>query len=146
MFLKNPADTKVLSRVRALIDEVASDPVNGVDRVLSNEDLRALGADPRASFAISMRSGFYAGPGFAGLNVQAGAQGGHGHDPALPAMHASLIMAGPQVPHAGNLGVVKMTQIAPTIAAWFHEALSPEAGQPLRGVLRPHQLTATAER
>jgi len=31
----------------------------------------------------------------------------------------------------GNLGVVRMTQIGPTIAAWFDVALSPHADAPL---------------
>jgi hypothetical protein len=34
-------------------------------------------------------------------------------------------------PKAGNLGVVRMTQIAPTIASWLGVALSPGADAPL---------------
>ena len=46
-------------------------------------------------------------------------------------MHASLIMAGPRVPRSGDLGIVRMTQIAPTIAAWFDVELSPKADEPV---------------
>ena len=158
VFLKHPGDAALRSRVRALLDSVAADPDNGIERVLSAEDLRALGADPRASFAIDMKSGFYvggpgliggpgggAGAGVGGLVVQAAARGGHGYDPSRPEMHASLIMAGPQVPRAGDLGIVKMTQIAPTIAAWLRVALSPQAAEPLSGVITPRLVAPGAE-
>jgi len=131
VFLKNPDDLKIRKRVRAMLDAVASDPANGVERVFSTEDLRAVGADPRASFAVDMRSGFYAGGGSSALIVQATGRGGHGNDPSRPDLHASLIMAGPLVPRAGGLGVVRMTQIAPTIAAWFGVHLSRKADEPL---------------
>jgi predicted AlkP superfamily pyrophosphatase or phosphodiesterase len=140
VFLKDPHDVTLLRRVRALLGAVAADPANGVERVISTDELRALGADPRASFAVDMRSGFYTGGGFdvvlAG-GFGTGVSGGHGYDPARPDMHASLIMAGPHVPHQGDLGIVRMTEIAPTIAAWFHVDLSPNADQPLP-FARPH--------
>ncbi len=58
-------------------------------------------------------------------------KGGHGFDPTMPALHASLIMAGPDVTKTGDLGVVRMTQIAPTLARWFGVRLVAEADQPL---------------
>ena len=131
VFLKNPDDAKIRNRVRTILDAVASDPANGVERVLSTEDLRAMGAAPRASFVVDMRSGFYAGGGSNGLIVQANGRGGHGNDPSRPDLHASLIMAGPFVPRAGGIGIVRMTQIAPTIAAWFGVRLSRKADEPL---------------
>ena len=51
--------------------------------------------------------------------------------PTRPELQASLIMAGPDVPNAGSLGTVRMTQIGPTIASWFGLVLSPEADAPL---------------
>ena len=49
----------------------------------------------------------------------------------MPALHASLILAGPDVARKGDLGVVRMTQIAPTLARWFGVRLVAEADQPL---------------
>ena len=60
-----------------------------------------------------------------------GAKGTHGFSPARPELHASLIMAGPDVPNARSLGTVRMTQIGPTMASWFGLVLSPEANAPL---------------
>jgi hypothetical protein len=152
IFLKHPEDAALSARVRALLDNVAADPDNGIERVISTQELRAMGADPRASFAIDMKTGFYVGgpglgtgTGAAGILVRSVGRGGHGYDPARPEMHASLIMAGPQVPHVGDLGIVKMTRIAPTIAAWLHVALSPEAAEPLPGMVAPGRVIPGAE-
>lgn len=131
VFLRDPSDTGLLAKVRAVVEAVAADPANGVQQVLSEEDLRELGADPRASFAVDMRAGFYTGYGHDALLAPAPSKGGHGFHPERPELHASLIMAGPQVPAAGDLGVVRMTQLAPTLASWFDVGLSPDADEPL---------------
>jgi hypothetical protein len=40
-------------------------------------------------------------------------------------------MSGPLVRGAGDLGIVRMTQLAPTIASWFEVGLSPRADDPI---------------
>ena len=70
-------------------------------------------------------------------------KGGHGFDPDRPALHASFILAGPDVQRRGSLGVIRMTQIAPTLASILGVGLSPAAARPL-DVLAP--ATATASR
>ena len=49
----------------------------------------------------------------------------------MPALHASLILSGPGVAKKGDLGIVRMTQIAPTIARWYGVRLVEGADQPL---------------
>jgi hypothetical protein len=56
--------------------------------------------------------------------------GTHGWPPGDPAMAASLIAFGPEVPHAA-LGTVDMTDIAPTIARWLGVALPAATGAPI---------------
>ena len=131
VFLKNPDDAALRDRVAAALAKIAADPANGVEAVLNKEQLTALGADPRASFAIDMKANFYSGGAHDVLLTNSGSKGGHGFMPTRPELHASLIMAGPNVPKAGDLGVVRMTQIAPTIASWFGVGLSPKADTPL---------------
>ena len=131
VFLRDPSDANLLAKVRAVVETVAADPSHGVERVLSAQDLRALGADPRASMAVDMRTGFYTGAGHDALVAPTSSKGGHGFHPERAELHASLIMAGPLVPRRGDLGVVRMTQLAPTIAAWFGVSLSPDADEPL---------------
>jgi predicted AlkP superfamily pyrophosphatase or phosphodiesterase len=137
VFLKDPADAALRQRVSDVLARLANDPANGIERVLSAEELRRLGADPRASFAIDMRAGYYTGNANDRLLAPAGSKGGHGYDPTRPDLHASLIMSGPHVPKVGDLGIVRMTRIGPTIAGWFGVALSPKADEPLEVPAHP---------
>ena len=131
VYVKRPDDAALLARVRGLLDTIAADPTNGVDKLWTREDLRRAGAAPEASFALTMKPGFYLGTSHAVLVQPTTGKGGHGFDPSMPALHASLILAGPNVGARGDLGVVRMTQIAPTLARWFGVRLVAEADQPL---------------
>jgi hypothetical protein len=119
------------ARVSALLDQVAADPAHGVRRIIDARELQRLGADPRASFAVDMRDGYYTADGTESLLAAASAKGGHGYDPARPSLHASLVMSGPMVSRRGDLGLVRMSQIAPSVAAWFGARLSHRADTPL---------------
>jgi hypothetical protein len=112
--------------------KLAADPANGIREVWHRDDLRKLGADPRASFGIDLRDGFYSGGGHDALITTVPSRGGHGFAPTRPELHASLIMRGPDLPRAGSLGIVRMTQVGPTLARLFAVSLSPEADEPLR--------------
>ena len=57
-------------------------------------------------------------------------KGGHGFAPDRPALHASLILTGPTIERRGSLGVVRMTQVAPTLARILGVSLSPAAASP----------------
>lgn len=58
-------------------------------------------------------------------------KGGHGFAPERPALHSSLVMAGPAVARRGSLGVVRMTQIAPTLAGILDVRLAADAAAPI---------------
>ena len=132
IYLKNPDDAALRDRVAGLLKKVAADPANGVVTVWDREALTKAGADPQASFGVDMKEGFYTNGAHDVLVKNAGSKGGHGFAPTRPELHASLIMVGPDVPKSGSsLGIVRMTQIAPTIASWFGVSLSPQVDQPL---------------
>lgn len=131
VYLKRPDDQALVARVQKLLEPLAADPANGVDKLLTRDDLKRAGAAPDASFALTMKPGFYTGTSHAALRQPTAGKGGHGFDPTMPALHASLIMAGPDVTKTGDLGVVRMTQLAPTMARWFGVRLVAEADQPL---------------
>ena len=131
VYLKRPDDQALVARVQKLLEPLAADPANGVDKLLTRDDLKKAGAAPDASFALTMKPGFYTGTSHAALRQPTAGKGGHGFDPTMPSLHASLIMAGPDVTKTGDLGVVRMTQLAPTMARWFGVRLVAEADQPL---------------
>lgn len=127
IMLRDPDDASLRARVESLLQTFGADPANGIDRILTREDLRALGASPLASFAIFLKPGYYTGEANDVLWAPPVSRGGHGHDPSLASMHASFVANGPNVPALGDLGIVRMTQVAPTVAAWYDVPLSPAA-------------------
>jgi predicted AlkP superfamily pyrophosphatase or phosphodiesterase len=129
--LSRPGDAALAAKVKTLLDGLAADPANGIDRIWTRGDLDRVGAAPGATFALTMRPKFYMGAAHTALRQPTAGKGGHGFDPAMPALHASLIVSGPDVAKKGDLGVVRMTQIAPTIAKWFGVRLVESADTPL---------------
>lgn len=142
VYLKDEADGTLRERVYRVLHDLGRNPQTGISRVLDRSDLRALGGDPRAAFAIEMVPGFTSGEGMSELVRPASLRGSHGYLPSDPAMYASLIMAGPDVNAHRNLGMVRMTAIAPTIASWLHVTLSANADHPLPVATMPRALTA----
>ena len=131
VYVKDPANVTLKADVRATLEALKADPANGIDTIWDADDLKRAGAHPEASFGIDMRDGFTTGGAFDILLKTAGSRGGHGFAPSRPALHASLILSGPPAKGVGSLGVVRMTQIAPTLARWLGVQLSPQADQPL---------------
>lgn len=57
--------------------------------------------------------------------------GDHGYAPDRAELLASLILVGPGLARTGDLGVIHMTAIGPTVAAYLGLHLGPEADSPL---------------
>jgi predicted AlkP superfamily pyrophosphatase or phosphodiesterase len=131
VLLKRPEDTRLVAKVAAVLQKLAADPANGIDRIMTRTDLEAAGAHLDASFGVSMKRGFYLGWDTSDVLTPVTSKGGHGYDPSFPELQSSLVMAGPDVPPTGDMGNVSMTRIAPTVASWLGVKLSSQAAEPL---------------
>jgi predicted AlkP superfamily pyrophosphatase or phosphodiesterase len=115
--LKDPGDTETLSQVRELLAKVASDPANGVDRILEAEELHKRGGYPPASFFVSLKSGWRTGAAPDDPVLSKTKVGGtHGALPGLPDLRAAFFLVGPGVPAGRSLGLIDMRDVAPTLA------------------------------
>lgn len=115
--MKNPGDTAARTQVKALLDQLAADPENGVAAILDEAAIREAGGAPTAQFWITMRAGFMVSPTLQPSIVSVvSARGAHGHTPALPEVAATFIVAGPGITPGRDLGVIDMRSIAPTLA------------------------------
>ncbi len=115
--LKDPNDTAMLSQVRELLGKMASDPANGVDRILDAEELHKRGGFPPASFFVGLKPGWRTGSNLDGPVLSKIKVGGtHGGLPDLPELHAAFFLVGPGVPAGRSLGLIDMRDIAPTLA------------------------------
>lgn len=128
VYVKDEADR---GRVQQILMDLKKDPANGIREVWTSADLAAKGSHPDAAFGVDVIDGFYTGAGHDVLVKPSGSKGGHGFDPARTALHSSFILAGPAVQKRGSVGIIKMTQIAPTLASILEVGLSPSAAKPL---------------
>jgi predicted AlkP superfamily pyrophosphatase or phosphodiesterase len=115
--LKNPDDASALAKVRELLAKVASDPANGVDRILEADELHKRGGYPPASFFLSLKPGWRTGSGLDTPVLSKIKPGGtHGHLPDVPDLRASFFLLGPAVPAGRSLGLIDIRDVAPTLA------------------------------
>jgi predicted AlkP superfamily pyrophosphatase or phosphodiesterase len=124
IMLAEPGDELVQARVRTLLATLAGDPANGIDRVMTHEELMQAQGFPQAAYFVSFASGYELGSGFQGPLIAAPSNRGmHGYAPDRPEMRSSFLIIGPHIPAARSLGEIDMRQIAPTLASILHVRL-----------------------
>ena len=64
-----------------MLDGLKADPANGIASIWTREDLARLGATPKATFGIGMKSGSYSGAGHDALLVPTRTAAGTGSIP-----------------------------------------------------------------
>ena len=130
--LKDPKDEATLWEVRELLAKLASDPANGIDRVLEAEELHRRGGYPDASFFVGLKPGWRTGSSLSGPVVSKVKPGGtHGQLPDVPDLRAAFFLVGPEVPAGKDLGLIDMRDIAPTLAKEAGWALPSADGKQL---------------
>jgi predicted AlkP superfamily pyrophosphatase or phosphodiesterase len=124
-----PAGT--LERVKALLAPRLADPESGLRDVLDAAAVERFGGVD-FPLVLNAREGYSISHTPAGdWHVPGTSKGSHGHAPDREEVQASLLLAGPGVRSKGDLGVVSMTQIAPTLARVLGLSLDAAAGAPL---------------
>jgi predicted AlkP superfamily pyrophosphatase or phosphodiesterase len=117
IMLADPNDAAVRAQVSALLDKLASDPVNGIDRILDGAELARQGGFPGAAYLVALRIGYEVSYGLSmPLIAPPSNLGMHGFLPDRPEMRSSFFMVGPRAAKGRSLGEIDMRQIAPTLA------------------------------
>lgn len=130
--LKDPADREALDRARALLEARRADSDSGIQRILGPAEIAALGGAAEGQFVLDAREGFYFSGALDGeWSSPSTSRGTHGFAPDRLEMQASFLVTAPGLDRKGELGVVKMTAIAPTLARYLGVTLGPEADAPL---------------
>jgi predicted AlkP superfamily pyrophosphatase or phosphodiesterase len=137
IYLHDPDDRETAGRVRELFSALAEQPGSGIRRLLSREEIIALGGDPQAFVAIEAADGFGFAGGVSGESIgPAPGPGLHGFPPDREIMNASLILNGPGVP-TGKIEGARLVDIAPTVARWLGLRLENVEGKPLVVLAEP---------
>jgi predicted AlkP superfamily pyrophosphatase or phosphodiesterase len=132
VMLADPSDQTVRARVKALLDKLASDPANGIERIWSQEEIQRGGGFPQAAYLISLRIGYETAYSLSlPLITKPSNLGMHGYVPERAEMKSSFFIVGPHIARGRAMGEIDMRQIAPTIADILHVRLS---GAELAGI------------
>ncbi len=115
--LRDAHDTQTKEKAAELLTRIAADPANGIERIVSEDELRMRGGFPGASFLVALKPGFVTGEKASGeLVTVSGSRGMHGYWPDFPVMYSSFFIFGPGIPSGQSLGNIDMRAIAPTLA------------------------------
>jgi len=130
--LKDPDDAAVLERVRSLVDARRQVGETGIRDVLDARQIAEAGGAEDALLLLNAREGaYFSGAVDGSWSGPTTSKGGHGFLPDRDEMHAGLILSGPGFQDRGDLGVVRMTAIAPTLARHLGVSLDPRADEPI---------------
>ena len=128
--LARPDDAALLARVKTLIARLAADPGYHIAHAFDRAETARRGGPAEAAFTIAMAPGYETGRDPAApLATPSTYKGMHGYMPDVPEMRSTLIVVGPSIARHGDLGIVDMRAIAPSIAHVLGVAL-PDAKTP----------------
>jgi len=130
VMLKDPNDQAVREQVAQLLEKLALDPANGIERIWTHDQIVAARGFPDAAFLVAFKVGYELGyefsPPLVGKPTNLGM---HGYPPEDPDMRSTFLLVGPEVPRGLSVGEIDMRQIAPTLARILHAPL-PDAELP----------------
>lgn len=119
IMLARPDDKLLADKVKGLLDRLAANPANGIDRIVDRAEMAKLGGNPQAAFTINLKPGFVTDI-FRGANAPLVAptpvKGMHGYFPGPANLRATFMAMGPGVKPGKDLGLIDMRAIAPTLA------------------------------
>lgn len=138
VYLKNPADAATQARISGSLRSRVESKFRGMVRWLSEADAVRLGGFPGAAFALCASPGYaFTGGATSTLMVRSQAfRGTHGYCPDEPMMLASFVASGAGIRPLGAVPVIRMVDIAPTIAALLGVELPEAEGNPIMGILK----------
>jgi predicted AlkP superfamily pyrophosphatase or phosphodiesterase len=130
--LKDPHDEALRKKTEELLQRLAADPANGINRVVGSEELARLGGYPTASLLVDLKPGFQAEHDFTKpVHRDTKLGGTHGYLPEHPELRASFFIMGSTIGKSRDLGLIDMRQIAPTLAGLLGLNLPAAQAKPL---------------
>jgi predicted AlkP superfamily pyrophosphatase or phosphodiesterase len=132
IMLKDPSDDAVRGQVGKLLEQLAGEPSNGIEKILSHAEIVAHRGFPDAAFLVAFKPGFELGLALTGEPLAPPSNlGTHGYLPETPEMRSAFFLVGPQIPAGLSVGEIDMRQIAPTLARAMNVRLKDAEMAPL---------------
>ncbi|MBO9526446.1 MAG: alkaline phosphatase family protein [Sphingobium yanoikuyae] len=134
IMLARPDDKMLADKVKGLLDKLAANPANGIERIVDRAEMTKLGGNPQASFTINLKPGFVTDI-FRGANAPLVAptpvKGMHGYFPGPANLRATFMAMGSGVKPGKDLGLIDMRAIAPTLAKAMGASLPDAEAAPI---------------
>lgn len=132
VMLNNPNDNDARSKTQQVLERLATDPSNGIAKIINNAEARQMGGFPEAAFVVFVKPGFTIGGNFDGAVLRSVKSAGtHGLWRDLPEMDSSFFIAGLNVPKGKVFNRIDMRDIAPTLAGLLRVKLPNAEGKDL---------------
>ena len=113
------ATTEDRRKVDDAVKLLLANPAYGIARAFRGAELTATGGFPGAHVVLEAQPGHIFVRGGENLPLTGptnGFNGAHGYDPRRPEMRGSFIMRGPRVRRGKAIGLVRLVDVAPTVA------------------------------
>jgi predicted AlkP superfamily pyrophosphatase or phosphodiesterase len=139
IMLKDPNDKETAKKVDELFARVALRSNSPINRVLTINELKRLGAIPGAHLMLDAAPGFAFDEKLTGPEIHESKDylGTHGHLPSRAELRSSLIVYGAAARVGARLGLARMIDIAPTAAAVLGLCFEKAEGAPINELLKP---------
>lgn len=130
-----PAGTR--ERVDGALELLGAHKFYGVERVVRGAALEQTGGFAGAYAAIEARHGVTLSHACGTrLVAPSKSKSTHGYSPEHPSLHASFIAAGPHIKRGASLGLVRLVDIAPTVARVLNLTLANTDGTAIEAAFR----------
>ncbi len=136
VYVKDKEDQETRKVLLEMFQQAAAKPGTGIGKVLSQEQIVAVGGDPEAFLAVEAADGWAITGGVTGDAISPAIEAAeHGYLPERPEMRTSLLVYGPAIGR-GKIKDARLIDIAPTVARWLGLKLDKAEGKVLEIPLR----------
>jgi predicted AlkP superfamily pyrophosphatase or phosphodiesterase len=127
---RDSSDTASIAKAIELLKKLAADPANGIEKVYTPEDLKAMHSNPDAFLALEAARGYAFGSSLEGPIVTPTTPGGkHGYNPKIPELRPAMILSGSGVYPCQLREGVNIVDVGPTVAALLGVSMTGVAGK-----------------
>ncbi|HEY6899293.1 MAG TPA: ectonucleotide pyrophosphatase/phosphodiesterase [Puia sp.] len=134
LHLRNPDDKQTLAAVQELIARLPASQ-RKLFRVVSREEIAAIGGDPRAALALSAEQGIAFAASEQGEPLRASRGGTHGYFPDFREIQTGFIAVGPGLKKDMTIPVMGLEDVAPLVAKLLGLELPSARGSLYPGLL-----------
>lgn len=135
LYLKDKNDTKTLTEVKEILSKLPEEDKE-LFRILTDEQLKVIGANPEVSLVLSGENGASFGNASKGEAVKPGKGGTHGYYPDFHQIQTGFVAHGPGIKKGSTIPEMNLRDIAPSVAKLLGIDFPSAVGKVPNGLLK----------